>query len=63
MAMVCLCHGVSERKVRRAVDAGATTVAEVGEYCKAGTVCFGCHPTIDELIETAVAVRPRPAFA
>lgn len=63
MAMVCLCRGVSERKVRRAIDAGAATIDEVGESCGAGTVCFGCHPTIDELLETAVQVRPRPAFA
>ena len=63
MAMVCLCRGVSERKVRRAVDAGAGSIAEVGEHCGAGTVCFACHPTIDDLLETAVSVRRRHAWA
>ena len=63
MALVCLCHGVSERKVRRAIDTGAATLAEVGERCGAGTLCLGCHPTIEDLLDVAVSVRPRPAFA
>lgn len=68
--MVCLCHGVSERKVRRAIDDGAATIIDVGEHCRAGTGCGGCHPTIDALLVealdgTPVAVTPgqRPAFA
>jgi bacterioferritin-associated ferredoxin len=59
MAMVCLCRGVSERKVERAIDRGADTIEAVGELCGAGTVCHGCHDTIDAL----VAVRARPRFA
>jgi bacterioferritin-associated ferredoxin len=62
MAMVCLCRGVSERKVARAIDQGASTIEEVTERCGAGSTCFGCHPTIDELLATRVAVRPRRAL-
>jgi bacterioferritin-associated ferredoxin len=57
--MVCLCAGVSERKVRRAIDHGACTIAEVGEHCRAGQVCMSCHPTIEDLIEETLVARPR----
>jgi len=50
MAMVCLCHGVNERRVVREIERGACTIAEVGEACGAGTCCMGCHDTIDDLI-------------
>ena len=65
MAMVCLCHGVSERSVRRAIEHGADTVEAVGEHCSAGTCCHSCHPTIEAMLEAAPAplVKPRRRFA
>lgn len=63
MALVCLCHGVNERRVRREIEQGASTIEEVAERCLAGSCCYGCHPTIDALLEehqqTAVAVAGR----
>ncbi len=59
MAMVCLCHGVSERKVHRAIDRGACTIDEVGMLCGAGTCCYGCHPTIEELIAERAPIGTR----
>jgi len=50
MALVCLCHGVNERRVCRAIDAGASTVAEIAEACAAGSCCYACHPTLDQLL-------------
>ena len=47
---VCLCRGVSDRKIRAAIEAGASTVNEVGVQTTAGTVCQDCHPAIEELI-------------
>ncbi|MBI2393008.1 MAG: (2Fe-2S)-binding protein [Deltaproteobacteria bacterium] len=49
--IVCLCKGVSCGNIRNAVAQGATTVAEVGYHCGAGTDCGGCHGTIEDLIE------------
>ena len=64
MAMVCLCHGVNERRVRREIEHGASTIEEVAARCRAGSECFGCHPTIDDLlVECAVGVRPRLSLA
>ncbi len=50
MAMVCLCHGLNERRVRREIEAGARSVAEVTASCRAGGCCQSCHPTIETLL-------------
>lgn len=56
--MVCLCAGVSERKVRRAIDHGACTITEIGEACRAGVTCLGCHVTLETMIEETLVARP-----
>jgi bacterioferritin-associated ferredoxin len=61
MAYVCLCNGVSERKVRRAIDRGADSINAVGAACGAGTTCHGCHDTIDDLIDERCVTMPRLA--
>ena len=50
MALVCLCYGVNERRVRREIDHGATTIEEIAERCQAGSCCQSCHPTLDDLL-------------
>lgn len=59
MAMVCLCHGVNERRVRREIERGAHSVADVSMACDAGSCCQSCHPTIEMLIEETVLVSVR----
>jgi bacterioferritin-associated ferredoxin len=56
MAMVCLCHGVNERRIRREIDHGATTIEEIAARCQAGSCCQSCHPTLDELLAERVTV-------
>jgi bacterioferritin-associated ferredoxin len=48
---VCLCEGVTDRTIRKAVRRGANTLEAVGAACGAGTGCGGCWDTLDELIE------------
>ena len=62
--IVCQCHGVSERRVRREIEHGAATIEELAEGCAAGSCCYGCHPTLDALLAegTPVTVR-RPALS
>jgi bacterioferritin-associated ferredoxin len=65
MAMVCLCYGVNERRVKREIDHGATTIEEIAERCQAGGCCQSCHPTLDELLAeraTATATPRRRRF-
>jgi len=64
MALICLCHGVSDRTIRGAVAAGAGSIDAVGECCRAGTSCAGCHDVIDELVSEGLDVhRNRHAAA
>jgi bacterioferritin-associated ferredoxin len=50
--LVCHCKGISHREVERAIDAGAGSHGDVARQCGAGSVCGGCRPVIDELLET-----------
>lgn len=54
--LVCHCKGLSDREIERAIRAGAATPCDVARSCGAGSVCGGCRPTIDELIESRAAV-------
>ena len=70
MALVCLCHGVNERRVRREIEHGATSIGEIAERCGAGSCCYGCHPTIDallaeheQIVALAAPARRRFTFA
>lgn len=58
MALVCLCEGVSERKIRRAIADGADTIDEIGARCGAGTNCFGCHPTLEDVLHECRVSMP-----
>jgi bacterioferritin-associated ferredoxin len=58
MALVCLCYGVNERRVRREIDHGATSIEDIAERCQAGGCCQSCHPTLDELLAERC---PQPA--
>jgi bacterioferritin-associated ferredoxin len=55
--MICSCHVVSERRIQRAIDHGACSIADVAAVCGAGGTCHGCHDAIDQLIETSAVRR------
>lgn len=63
MAILCLCEGVSERKVQRAIDRGAASVAEIGAACRAGSGCGGCHASLQALLDARCAPVPVGAAA
>ena len=48
--VVCLCQGVSEKRVRAAISAGAHSRKGVTKACGAGAGCGGCHAAIRDLI-------------
>ena len=54
--IVCLCVGVTEHEIRRAVAEGARTPEAIGAACGAGTDCGACTLALAELAE-----RERPA--
>jgi bacterioferritin-associated ferredoxin len=60
--IVCHCHGVTDRVIRRSIREGASTCAQVSRACAAGGGCGGCRPAILEIIESEQS-RPGPAAA
>jgi bacterioferritin-associated ferredoxin len=48
---VCVCKAVTDRDIKRAVNEGASTVAEVMECTGAGTSCGTCIAEIAEVVE------------
>lgn len=50
---VCICHAVTERRVRAEVAAGARTASEVGARTGAGTGCGSCRERLRALVEQA----------
>lgn len=40
--IVCVCHNVSERKLRQAVASGITTMADLRGQLEVGTTCGKC---------------------
>ena len=49
--VVCLCKGVSDKKIRWLVQNGATSLREVVASCKAGSDCGTCVFQVKEIIE------------
>jgi bacterioferritin-associated ferredoxin len=47
---VCLCLGVTDRDVRRAVEDGACTASEVIACTGAGTRCGTCRSTVGAIV-------------
>jgi bacterioferritin-associated ferredoxin len=41
--IICVCHNVSERKIRQAVDQGVSTMPELRDKLGVGTCCGKCH--------------------
>ncbi len=41
--IVCVCHNVSERKIRQAADQGLTTMPALRDKLGVGSCCGKCH--------------------
>ena len=48
---VCVCRAVTEREVKGAIEAGASTVQAVTLACCAGDDCGACHGAIRDMID------------
>jgi bacterioferritin-associated ferredoxin len=57
--IVCHCHSVSDRAIRRAAREGAQSAAEVTRHCGAGGTCGGCRPRIESIVEHEQNTRAR----
>ena len=48
---VCVCHGVTEKQIKRAVSAGASNVADLGRELGVATCCGTCQCSAEQVIE------------
>jgi bacterioferritin-associated ferredoxin len=48
--IVCICQNVSDRKIRQAVDAGASTMPQLRDSLGVGTCCGKCHPHAKQVL-------------
>jgi nitrite reductase (NADH) large subunit len=58
--MICNCHKVSDKTLRSAIEAGADSLAALGEATQAGTGCGSCKGELGQLI--ASLKKPAPAL-
>lgn len=58
--VVCHCHAVRCREIRRAVREGARTRCEVARACGATRGCGGCRPAVEAILREELA-EPEPA--
>lgn len=58
--LICNCNKVTDRAIREAIDAGANSVAAIGEVTKAGTGCGSCKTELGQLLSSLQ--KPVPAL-
>lgn len=57
--IVCVCAGVSERKLHAVIAEGATTMKDVERRCGAGAGCGACRPLVRECLRECRAAAPQ----
>jgi bacterioferritin-associated ferredoxin len=55
---VCLCHGVTDRAIQRAAQAGACSLAELAQTLRVATCCGKCADIAKTLLEAADRTAP-----
>ena len=60
--IICICRGKSERHVARAIEAGATSLADL-QTCGIGDQCGSCHNSLRVLLAQANAAAAQPCPA
>ena len=60
---VCLCHGVTDRAIRQAAQAGVSSVFELAQTLRVATCCGRCAELAQDLLATArqAAAHAAPA--
>ena len=55
---VCLCHGVTDRAIRQAAQAGACSLTELAQTLRVATCCGKCADLAQALLEAAGDAAP-----
>lgn len=57
--IICLCHRVSDREIRKHVDDGAGNLHAVSQRCRAGSDCGSCASQLRQVIQRRRDERER----
>lgn len=57
---VCLCHGVTDRQIERAIDDGATTMKQLSTELKVGSQCGKCCQTTKKVLNSKLMQIAEP---
>lgn len=60
---ICVCHAVTDRQIREAVDKGATTLPELQCQLPVASCCGRCETAAREVIDEHLVVRSRKSAA
>jgi bacterioferritin-associated ferredoxin len=60
---ICVCHAISDRQIREAVDRGAGSLCEVQAYLPVAGCCGRCEDSARQVIEAHVESTTRPQAA
>jgi bacterioferritin-associated ferredoxin len=60
---VCICHGVTDKQIRKAVEQGACTMDALGEELQVGTCCGRCIGCAQGILNQSVLVEFSPGPA
>jgi bacterioferritin-associated ferredoxin len=52
--LVCHCHGITDRQIRRLVRDGASSTRDVVRATGAGLRCGGCRSNVKQVVDDAV---------
>lgn len=52
---VCLCHQVTDRQIRSAVEQGSSSLRDLATELKVATCCGKCRPLAESLLEAGAA--------
>ena len=59
--IVCVCHNVSDRKIRQAVDEGASSLLDLREQLSVGTCCGKCRSCAKGVLRDALETSSQSA--
>jgi bacterioferritin-associated ferredoxin len=57
---VCLCHGVTDGQIRRAVDSGCCSMRKLSKELKVATSCGRCAVHAKQVLDESRADRSGP---
>ena len=54
---ICLCNAVTDKKLKKMIKEGLTSLEEVAQKCGAGKNCGACRCAISDLIQSEVGEK------